>query len=165
MDGQAEVRHFWSQLVCVVIAVVVVGAIVYRVLTASISALPEPGHVEIWVATSVRNWYIRRGASHSSIHEPGNSPAEVSVGEGLFSMACASCHGKDGRNPTNIGRAMYPRAYDLAAPEVQHLTNPELFWVVKNGIRLSGMPAFGKILSDDETWQVTYYVRSLGKSP
>ena len=57
---------------------------------------------------------------------------------------------------------MYPRVLDLGSPEVQRLSNPELFWVIKNGIRFSGMPGFGNTLSDDEIWQATYYVRSLG---
>ena len=59
---------------------------------------------------------------------------------------------------------MYPRAPDIGSPEVQKLSNPELFWVIKNGIRLSGMTGFGKVLSDDEIWQATYYVRSVGES-
>lgn len=60
---------------------------------------------------------------------------------------------------------MYPRAPDLGSPEVQKLSNPELFWVIRNGIRLSGMPGFGNVLSNDEIWQATYYVRSLRESP
>jgi len=60
---------------------------------------------------------------------------------------------------------MYPRVLDLGAPEVQRMTDRELFWIIKNGIRLSGMPGFAKILSDEQIWQATSYVRSLGKLP
>lgn len=77
-------------------------------------------------------------------------------------MACATCHGTDGRTPTSIGESMYPRAADLGSPEVQRLSNNELFWVIKNGVRFTGMPGFGSLLSDDQIWQATYYVRSLG---
>lgn len=150
-------------LTAIVIAIVV--AVVYGVLTADISALPEPGGFETRVANSARDWYIRRAAARASFQPPANDASAVSAGQGLFGMACASCHGKDGRHPTNTGKAMYPRVPDLGSPEVQKLSDAELFWVIKNGIRLSGMPGFGKIFSDNELWQATYYVRSLSKSP
>lgn len=54
------------------------------------------------------------------------------------------CHGPDGHTPTDSGRWMYPRASDLTSFPVQRYSDRELFWIVKNGIRLSGMPAFGK---------------------
>lgn len=45
------------------------------------------------------------------------------------------------------------------------MSNRELFWVIKNGIRLSGMPGFAKVESDEQIWEEAYYVRSLGKQP
>ena len=60
---------------------------------------------------------------------------------------------------------MYPRAPGLGAPDVQEMSNAEIFWVIKNGIRLSGMPGFACINSDEQIWQLTYYVRSLGEQP
>lgn len=144
--------------------IAIVLGIAYGILTADISALPQPGPFETRMAASVRDWYIGRAAAHLSSKAPLNNASEVSQGEGLFSMACAACHGKDGRNPTNIGKSMYPRVLDLGSPEVQKLSDSEIFWVIKNGVRLSGMPGFGNILSDDEIWQATSFVRSLRKS-
>lgn len=157
--------HRRSSLILGIILLAIVIAIAYALVTAEISALPQPGAFETRVATSFRNWYIGRAAARASINAPAADASAVSAGEGLFGMACASCHGKDGRIPTNIGKSMYPRVPDLGSPEVQKLSDPELFWIIKNGIRLSGMPGFGNTLSDDEIWQAAYYVRSLGKSP
>jgi mono/diheme cytochrome c family protein len=157
------VRHYGWLIVLIIVTVLV--AVAYWAATANISALPQPGPFETRLAATARDWYIERAASHSSPKVPANDAATVSAGQGLFGMACAQCHGKDGRTPTNIGKSMYPRVPDLGAPEVQKLSDRQLFWVIKNGIRLSGMPGFGKILSDDEIWQATFYVRSLGKSP
>ncbi|HUY86280.1 MAG TPA: cytochrome c [Acidimicrobiales bacterium] len=142
-----------------------VAGIAFWISTRDISALPQPSRFETWTATTIRGWYIHRAAAHSSLTMPANDASEVSAGQGLFGMACASCHGTDGRSSTNIGKSMYPRAPDLGSPEVQKLSNPELFWVIRNGIRLSGMPGFGNVLSNDEIWQATYYVRSLRESP
>lgn len=154
-----------SRLILGIIVIAIAIAIVYAVFTADISALPQPGAFETRIATGIRNWYIGRAAERASIDAPPNDASEVSAGEGLFGMACSTCHGENARNPTSIGKAMYPRAADLGSPEVQKLSDPELFWIVKNGIRLSGMPGFGNTLSDAELWQATYYVRSLGKPP
>ncbi len=164
MNGVANVRYRWSRLVLGVITIVIVGVIVYWICTRDISALPQPGPFESRMMTTVRDGYIHRAAVESLLTIPTNNASEVSKGQGLFGMACTSCHGTDGRTPTNIGRSMYPRALDLGLPEVQKLSNRELFWVIKNGIRLSGMPGFGNVLSDDEIWQATYYVRSVGES-
>jgi mono/diheme cytochrome c family protein len=155
--------HRHASLVAILILAVIVIAIVYAILTLDISALHRPGRLETRIATTTRDWYIDRAASHLSSKPLPDDASAVSAGEGVFGMACASCHGKNGRNPTNVGKAMYPRALDLGSPEVQRRSNRELFWVIKNGIRLSGMPGFGNILSDDEIWQATYYVRSLGQ--
>ena len=74
------------------------------------------------------------------------------------------CHGQDGLTPTQIGRSLYPPSPSLGAPDVQRYTDPELFWVVKNGIRLSGMPGFGRIYSDQQIWDLVRYMRTLKAS-
>jgi mono/diheme cytochrome c family protein len=57
---------------------------------------------------------------------------------------------------------MNPRVPGLRSADVQEMSDKEIFWVIKNGIRLSGMPGFAKLSTDPEIWQMTYYVRSLG---
>jgi len=59
---------------------------------------------------------------------------------------------------------MYPRAADLTSHEVQRYSDRELFWILKNGIRLSGMPAFGKEETDEHIWNLVHYVRTLRAS-
>ena len=56
---------------------------------------------------------------------------------------------------------MYPRATDLTSSEVQGYSDQELFWIVKNGIRLSGMPAFGKTETDEKIWNMVDHLRTL----
>ena len=83
----------------------------------------------------------------------------------LFGGRCASCHGLDGRTPTDVGQWMYPRAPDVGSPAVQQWSDAELFWIIKHGIQLTGMPGFGHIHSDDQVWHLVRYVRSLGAQP
>jgi hypothetical protein len=58
---------------------------------------------------------------------------------------------------------MYPRAADLTTGDAQSYTDQELFWIIKNGIRLSGMPAFGKVEPDEHIWDLVLYIRVLPK--
>ena len=152
-----------GRLAAVIVVLVVLIAVIYGLAKANISALPEPGPLETTVAARVRNWLIARAAR--SVPHPivQDNAASISKGKALYSMDCASCHGRDAIAPSPIGRAMYPRVPKLGSPMVQRLSDRELFWVIANGIRLSGMPSFAHINTRREIWQLTYYVRSLGK--
>lgn len=75
------------------------------------------------------------------------------------------CHGLSGRTQTDAGRWMYPRAADLGSAHVQQYSDRELFWIIKNGIRLSGMPAFGKVETDERIWDLVHYTRTFRSSP
>jgi mono/diheme cytochrome c family protein len=92
---------------------------------------------------------------------PTNMQASIEEGDKFFGADCAACHGLDGHTPTDAGRWMYPRAADLTSPEVRQYSDRELFWIVKNGIRLSGMPAFGRVESDEHIWNLVHYLRTL----
>jgi mono/diheme cytochrome c family protein len=149
-------------LAAIVLALILI-VLAYALTQVSVSALPEPGVLETAVATRARDWLIARSARAVPYPSVRASPVEIARGKALYGMDCASCHGEDARMPTPIGKSMYPRAPDLGSRLVQHLTDRQLFWVVKNGVRLSGMPGFGNIDTDEEIWQLTYYVRSVGK--
>ncbi len=138
------------------VAVVIVGFTQIR-----LDALQEPGHFETFLATQAKHLLIRRSSSDGIPAAPTNLPASVEAGDNLYGTECAACHGLDGRTPTDAGRWMYPRAADLTSSAVQYYTDRELFWIVKNGIRLSGMPAFGRVESDEHIWNLVHYVRTL----
>jgi len=64
-----------------------------------------------------------------------------------YGTECATCHGMNGRVPNDAGRWMYPRVADLTSLEVHSYADRELFWMVRNDIRLSGMPAYARSLN------------------
>jgi mono/diheme cytochrome c family protein len=133
----------------------------FAVSRMSISALPEPGKAESHLATKVKRLFVRRGSRQITPPATSNLQESITEGEILFGVDCAACHGLEGSSPTDAGRWMYPRAANLASYEVQQYSDAELFWVAKNGIRLSGMPAFGKVETDENIWNLVRYVRSL----
>lgn len=137
----------------------VVGIIL--VLRFDLSALPEPGTTEKALATRAKRVLIGRASRHGIPPQPPASAATLAEGKTRYGVECAACHGMDGRGLTDNGRWMYPRAADLTSAEVQAYSDVELFWIVKNGIRLSGMPAFGRVETNERIWHLVHYARSL----
>lgn len=127
-----------------------------------ISALPEPGAGETYLATKGKRWLIVRAAEGTQ--GPGE-PTNPARGKMIFMGECSVCHGNDGHTPSNAGRWMYPRTPDLASREVQQWSDPELHWIIKHGVRLSGMPGFGNVYNDEQIWQLVHYVRGLATAP
>ena len=78
-----------------------------------------------------------------------------------FADHCAICHGNDGNGDTMIGRGLYPKPPDLREPETQKLSDGELFWVIENGVRFTGMPAFSSPGMQDESWKLVHFIRHL----
>ena len=144
--------------------VVLVAAIVAATSLFTLSALPEPGRTETFLASRAKHYLVRRSSREGIATMPVNRQANTKEGERLFGTECGACHGNSGHNPTDAGRWMYPRAADLTSPESQSYSDQEVFWIIKNGIRLSGMPAFGKVEPDEHIWDLVLYVRALPKA-
>ena len=131
----------------------------------NLSAIPEPGRMETLFATQGKRFIIRRASLAVIAPAPPYKQASIKEGYKLFGTDCSACHGYSGRKPTDAGRWMYPRAAYLGSADVQRYSERELFWIVKNGIRLSGMPAFGKVESDQQIWNLVHFVRTLPANP
>jgi mono/diheme cytochrome c family protein len=153
----------WILVVLIGLALAAVVVIV-GFTQIKLDALQEPGHLETAFATGAKHLLVRWSSREGIPPAPTNLQASIEEGDKLYATDCSMCHGPDGHTPTDSGRWMYPRAADLASPEVQQYSNRELFWIVKNGIRLSGMPAFGRVESDEHIWNLTHYLRTLRES-
>ncbi len=132
-----------------------------------LGARQAPGHLETALAMRAKRFLVRRSSRAGIPPPPKNLQASIEQGDKLFGTECAACHGGDGHQLTDAGRWMFPRAADLTSPDVQQYSDRELFWIVKNGIRFSGMPAFDAVESDEHIWNLVHYVRTLplsGKS-
>ena len=143
-----------------VFAVLAVMATVVT-LNFNLSALPEPGPMETAMASRAKRLLIARASRDGVPTAPADSAESASEGQKRFGTECGMCHGLYGRTPTDNGRWMYPRAADLGSGPVQQYSDRELFWIIKNGIRLSGMPAFGRVETDQHIWDLVHYARTL----
>lgn len=129
-----------------------------------LSALQEPGSVETHTANAAKHFLIRRASRHVLPQRPPDSKVDIEAGGTHYGLDCAICHGVDGRAQTPSGRWMYPRAADLTSKQVQSYSDQELFWIINNGIRFTGMPGFGKIETPDHIWDLVNYMRSLPRT-
>jgi mono/diheme cytochrome c family protein len=133
-------------------------------ILASCSAAARPSKAEVTLANFAKDVVIPLEVR--SRPNPFNADAAtVKEGMALYQQSCAVCHGSDGRSDTPIGRGLYPPALDLTSPHVKRWNDAELFWIIQNGIRLTGMPAWKGLLSDDQTWKTALAVRELQEAP
>lgn len=142
------------------IAAVLILAGPVLLLAGGVSARPEPSAAEAWIARRARGLVIPSSAKTTPNPVPPGRES-LRAGRAHFADHCAICHGNDGRGRTEIGRSLYPRAPDMTAAATQALTDGELFWIIENGIRFTGMPAWGRAGLSEASWQLVQFVRHL----
>lgn len=91
---------------------------------------------------------------------PAANPRALAEGQSSF-LTCAECHGATGKGNGVYGKGTYPNATDLTAGDTKEKTDAQLFWITKNGLSFTGMPAFGSQFTDAEIWQLVAYMRAL----
>lgn len=128
------------------------------------SAREQPSALEAFVARRLRNWSMARSAREMKNPLP-STETHLAEARAHFADHCAICHANDGSGNTDIGQGLYPKPPDMRGQETQSLTDGELFHIIHNGIRLSGMPAFGKgaIEEDEDSWKLVHFIRHLPK--
>jgi mono/diheme cytochrome c family protein len=91
------------------------------------------------------------------------TPQTVRDGMAHFADHCAVCHANDGSGNTEMGRGLYPRAPDMRLAATQSLSDGSLFYIIENGVRLTGMPAWGEGTPDSEaaSWRLVHFIRHL----
>jgi mono/diheme cytochrome c family protein len=92
------------------------------------------------------------------------APARLSAGAGLYAEMCSSCHLGPGVERSELSQGLYPQAPELA--KGQDVSAAEQFWIIKHGVKLSAMPAWGKSHPDPLIWDMVAFVRRLpGMTP
>lgn len=115
---------------------------------------------------SIAQWllYHTVPAEQRALKNPLSTAADspdVVAGQAVYRSKCQLCHAYDGSGKTEVASGQYPRPPDLRSADVQQMSDGELFYHVKNGIRHTGMPAWE--LPDRKLWQVSAYLRNLPK--
>src|SRR5712692_107714 len=137
------------------------AAIAASVLHDGLSARATPTKLEALVARNARHLAIPSKARLAQ-NPVLDSPEEQREARLHFADHCAICHGNDGGGDTAIGGGLYPKPPDLRLPSTQELSDGELFWIIENGVRFTGMPAFsGHHGTQEDSWKLVLFIRHL----
>ena len=149
--------------IIIVVLAIAAGSVAW-IIVHGLSAREQPTMVEVAIARSVRHLAIP--ASMRNLRNPiPLSDAVLAEGRAHWADHCATCHANDGSGQTEIGTNLYPKAPDMRLPRTQNLTDGELFAIIRNGVRLTGMPAWGDAAGHDDAdnWKLVHFIRHLPK--
>ncbi|MGH9412977.1 MAG: c-type cytochrome [Terriglobales bacterium] len=147
-------------IVLVLVVLAGAGAWVWLRSANGFSADAKPTWIEASLASLSRR--LALPGNQRSLKNPyPATPPRLAAAQQLFHTQCALCHGDDGQGQTAIGRQLYPHPPNLGGP-TENKTDGALYYSIRNGIRMSGMPAWNQD-SEEEIWNLVSYIRSLRK--
>lgn len=150
-------------VLAIVATLVVIGvAGLSYVRTTGLRARGDASALEARVARGVRVWAIPADV-RSRPNPVSRSEDVLTAGRSHFADHCASCHANNGSGNTEMGRSLFPKSPDMRQAATQDLTDGELFWIIENGIRFTGMPAWGTGTPEGEaaSWHLVHFIRHL----
>jgi mono/diheme cytochrome c family protein len=146
-------------LIALVVAALL-GFLAASILHNGMSAKATPTALEAMMARHARHMAIPRDAR--ALKNPVAATEEnLRDGRLHFADHCAICHGNDGSCDTMLGSGLYPKPPDLRLEETQKLSDGELFWIIENGVRFTGMPAFSSHGAQNDSWKLVLFIRHL----
>jgi len=125
----------------------------------NVAATAEHWPITRWVLAEAVHQSVERRAADIRAPESGGQ-SQLLVGAANFDAMCSGCHEPPGANPSVAAQGMYPRPPSLAEAG-EHMSASEIYWILKHGIKASGMPAWGGTHSDDDLWAMTAFVKQL----
>ena len=142
-----------------ILAILLLAALaITRLGLMPVSADGPHSNLEARIMPAVLHASIVHHASGETNRVPLNED-NLKAGIDTYKTMCARCHSTPGGNPSVYGQSFYPPAPQLPSGMYPY-TDAQLFWVIKHGIRNTGMPAWGGMLSDDEIWQLVSLLKN-----
>ena len=147
----------------IALAVIVLGAglIFLKTQVNGFSARAQPTALETMAAQTARAMAIPSKAKEEK-NPVANSKEVLADAKVHWADHCALCHGNDGSGQSEFGQRMYPPSPDMRKERTQGLTDGELFYIIENGIRLTGMPSWGgSEAGEQDSWKLVHFIRHL----
>src|SRR5437773_9389411 len=174
MSGRCSVRA--SRLLAgAVLGLIVAGVLGALLLSPVALAHRQTGALE-YLYGNFAVWIVARAngpASMPSPPAPGQTTTTIrsqnsakllaNAGRNAYTGSCAQCHGDKGDGKGTLGANTTPAATDLTAYDTRQKTDGQLFWIIKNGLGFTGMPAFAKDFPDEDIAALVTYIRALQK--
>ena len=144
--------------IAVAIGVIAIVGYVYSGIY-DVSAGSSHSGIANWLLSTTSHASVKRQAKVIEVPDL-NDDALALAGVKDFNEMCAGCHGAPGQEPGAMGQGLNPSPPDLAQAALE-MSPAELFWVTRNGIKMTGMPAWGVTHDDDAIWPVVAFITKL----
>jgi mono/diheme cytochrome c family protein len=164
MAGSFDVRRHLPSTAFVLVLLLVIAALAGIFIYVGVYNVGADAPHTNFVYNLLHELRDRSIAQHSrNIRPPAdlNSRKRVSAGAGLYNEMCTGCHLAPGMEPSEMSQGLYPQAPRLAH-ESDH-TPAQQFWIIKHGVKLTAMPAWGKTHDDDLIWDMVAFLQQLPK--
>ena len=138
--------------------VAVVSVVIYAGIYNIAADVPHTQPV-YWLLEELRDRSVAARAKDIVIPKDLDEPKRISAGAGQYAEMCSGCHLAPGMKRTEISRGLYPRPPELRRES--DLTPAEQFWIIKHGVKMTGMPAWGITHDDELLWDVVAFLRKL----
>ena len=152
--------RFLAGMITALVLLLVAAAAVVASGAFDVAAVKPPGALEKRLAGIALDRAVAKRAPDRK-NPVAASPETLARALRGYREMCVVCHGAPGVDPSEIGEGLNPPAPDLTLPRVQARTDGELYWIVSNGIRMTGMPAFGPTHKEEEIWKIVAFLRHL----
>ena len=146
----------------IVVGLILAGGLIYM-RGHGFSAREEPTWMERIMARNARKIATPPDAKNLSNPRSQQTAEMIAEADEHFVEHCGICHGINGRGDTVIGRNFYPKVPDMSASDTQQLSDGEIYYIISNGIRLTGMPAWGSEDKPEAIWDLVSLIRRLPK--
>lgn len=142
-----------------VVACIGVPLLILASGTINFGADQKPGTIERTLAP----WAVDQSRERRAPHQVNTftNAADVATGMDHYRENCVGCHGAPNVNSGEAAMGLNPSAPELQSPGTQSMSDGELFWTIKHGVRMTGMPAFAMTHSDEQIWKIVAFVRHL----
>jgi mono/diheme cytochrome c family protein len=156
-------RGFLIGAAAVIILIAAAGFLYLKIFAHGFSARAQPGAFETFAAEVARDAALPAGANGKQNPVPASDEV-IAEARAHWADHCATCHANDGSGQIPLGQQMYPPAPDMRKEATQKKTDGELFYIIENGIRLSGMPGWGgggAAHGAQDSWKLVRFIRHL----
>lgn len=156
-------RKLRTWLITVLLLIAAVTLVALQLRHSGLSARAHPGPLERLVAKQTHHWLVPEAAK-KAMNPLSASSETLKQGRDHWADHCATCHANNGSGDTEMGRNLYPAAPDMRTAATQSISDGELYYIIRNGVPLTGMPAWGDPNlgdSDSKTWALVSFIHHL----
>jgi mono/diheme cytochrome c family protein len=146
-------------VVATIVVLIILGLATVLSGVTNVSAENQDKGLVKWVLSTASDRSIERHAKGIEVPVLGDS-AQVAMGFEHYQEMCVTCHGAPGVDRSEIGEGLNPHAPNLSK-SITDMSDAELYWVLKNGIKMTGMPSFGKTHTEEQLWAMVSFVKKL----